>query len=70
MGVHPALTVHACMRRRYFLPVGQTNPFPLSDKRTSIGTPAAFVIHPEVRTMPMARSADAMLAEAAQLVGP
>ncbi|MEC7982191.1 MAG: GTPase HflX [Pseudomonadota bacterium] len=33
-----------------------------------MGTPTAFVIHPEVRTMPMARGADAMLEEAARLV--
>jgi len=34
-----------------------------------LGTPTAFVIHPDVRTMPLPRSADAMLAEAAQLAG-
>ena len=33
-----------------------------------LGTNTAFVIHPDVRTMPLPRSADAMLAEAAQLV--
>ena len=33
-----------------------------------MGTPTAFVIHPEVRTMPMARGAEAMLEEAARLV--
>ena len=33
-----------------------------------MGTPTAFVIHPEVRTLPMARSAEAMLEEAARLV--
>ena len=33
-----------------------------------MGTPTAFVIHPDVRTMPMARGADAMLEEAARLV--
>ncbi|MEC8126933.1 MAG: GTPase HflX [Pseudomonadota bacterium] len=34
-----------------------------------MGTSTAFVIHPDVRTMPLPRSADAMLAEAVQLVG-
>ena len=34
-----------------------------------MGTPTAFVIHPDVRTMPLPRSADAMLEEAAQLAG-
>ena len=34
-----------------------------------LGTSTAFVIHPDVRTMPLPRSADAMLAEAVQLVG-
>ena len=34
-----------------------------------MGTNTAFVIHPDVRTMPLPRSADAMLAEAVQLVG-
>ena len=33
-----------------------------------MGTPTAFVIHPEVRTMPLERSAGAMLEEAVQLV--
>ena len=34
-----------------------------------MGTPTAFVIHPDIRTMPLPRSADAMLEEAAQLAG-
>jgi len=34
-----------------------------------LGTNTAFVIHPDVRTMPLPRTADAMLAEAVQLVG-
>ena len=34
-----------------------------------MGNPTAFVIHPDVRTMPLPRSAAAMLAEAVQLVG-
>ena len=55
------------MRRRYFLPVGNKS-FPAVRKEKPLGTPTAFVIHPEVRTMPMARGADAMLEEAARLV--
>ena len=55
------------MRRRYFLPVGNKS-IPVVRKEKPLGTPTAFVIHPEVRTMPMARSADAMLEEAARLV--
>ena len=55
------------MRRRYFLPVGNKS-IPVVRKEKPLGTPTAFVIHPEVRTMPMARGADAMLEEAARLV--
>ena len=55
------------MRRRYFLPVGNKS-VPVVRKEKPLGTPTAFVIHPEVRTMPMARGADAMLEEAARLV--
>ena len=55
------------MRRRYFLPVGNKS-VPAVRKEKPLGTPTAFVIHPEVRTMPMARGADAMLEEAARLV--
>ena len=55
------------MRRRYFLPVGNKS-VPVVRKEKPLGTPTAFVIQPEVRTMPMARSADAMLEEAARLV--
>ena len=55
------------MRRRYFLPVGNKS-VPVVRKEKPLGTPTAFVIHPEVRTMPMARGADAMLEEAVRLV--
>ncbi len=55
------------MRPRYFLPVGNKS-VPVVRKEKPLGTPTAFVIHPEVRTMPMARSAEAMLEEAARLV--
>ena len=55
------------MRRRYFLPVGNKS-VPVVRKEKPLGTPTAFVIHPEVRMMPMARGADAMLEEAARLV--
>ena len=55
------------MRRRYFLPVGNKS-VPVVRKEKPLGTPTAFVIHPEVRTKPMARGADAMLEEAARLV--
>ena len=36
--------------------------------RIIVGTPTAFVIHPEVRSMPLPRGAEAMLEEAVQLV--
>ena len=55
------------MRPRYFLPVGNKS-VPVVRKEKPLGTPTAFVIHPEVRTMPMARGAEAMLEEAARLV--
>ena len=55
------------MRLRYFLPVGNKS-VPVVRKEKPLGTPTAFVIHPEVRTMPMARGAEAMLEEAARLV--
>ena len=45
----------------------QARPNPTQEPR--LGTSTAFVIHPDVRTMPLPRSADAMLAEAVQLVG-